>query len=125
MLKEVVSRTRVVVAPDHPVTDRYFSNRLFLMLGFGAFLLHPRSKAAEFMYRNDGEVIFYGSRIDLHEYIEIALSASSLSAAIRKKVAEAGLERTKREHLYRHRCITLIQEVERVLAQKDQVKGDS
>ncbi len=40
-LAELIARARVVVAPDSPVTDRYWSNRVYNALGLGAFLMHP------------------------------------------------------------------------------------
>jgi hypothetical protein len=98
-LRELVGRAKVVVCPDSPVTDRYWSNRLVLMLGFGAFLLHPHSEGAMALYRG-AQAVWYRDREQLHKLISVWIG----DPEGRNAVAQAGLARTLAEHTYRHRC---------------------
>ncbi len=108
-LKELVARSKVVVAPDSPVTDRYWSNRVWLLLGFGAFLLHPWSNQLAGMYEDGKELRYYCDRKELHGLISFFLDRG---ASERKAISDAALQRTKAQHLYRHRCEELIRQVE-------------
>lgn len=111
-LADLIASSKIVVAPDGPVSDRYWSNRVYLSLGFGAFLLHPYCEGLTKHYTDGQEVVFYRSREDLHDKIRYYLERP----AERQRIAAAGLERTKREHLYRHRVERLVQIVkERLL----------
>ena len=102
-MAELIAQSHVVVAPDSPVTDRYWSNRVFNVLGFGGFLMHPHCKGLTEFYEDGKELLMYRSREELHKLIE------SASPAQAEAVARAGLERTMREHLYRHRCEKMVQ----------------
>lgn len=114
-LADVIASSKIVVAPDGPVTDKYWSNRVYLTLGFGGFLLHPYCKMlaqgdathAE-MYEDGKEIVFYHSRDELEEKIDYYLSNHSE----RRHIQHAGYERTLKQHLYQHRCKKLIQIVQ-------------
>lgn len=107
-LADVVASAKVVVAPDHPATDRYWSNRVFNTLGFGGFLLHPRCRELEKMYRDREEIVYYDSRPELHELIENFLGRSES----RSLIGQFGYERTLQEHLYRHRVEQLVKTIQ-------------
>lgn len=87
------------------------SNRAFVALGFGAFLMHPYcERLAEFY--TDSEIVFYRDRTELYDLIDRYLDLPER----RQQIAEAGLARTLSTNLYRHRCEKLIQIVkERLL----------
>lgn len=107
---QVVRNAAINVAPDGPVSDRYFSNRCVNVLGAGGFLLHPYSRAIADMYPEG--VVFYRSREELHQLIAEYLERPEE----RRRIAAAGLEQTKAKHLYRHRCVELLRVVkERLL----------
>lgn len=111
-MADLIASSVIVVAPDHPVTDRYASNRVFLTLGYGGHLFHPRSKFLESMYKDGKEITFYDSR----EHLDLLLSSylslpERLREQHRRSRSEAALERTKREHLYVHRVEALIKTV--------------
>lgn len=108
-LADLIVGAKIVVAPDGPVTDRYWSNRIFLTLGFGGFLLHPYcSKLANSFYTGGKEVVFYRDRSELHDKIEYYLSRLEE----RRCIQEAALKRTLSEHLYRHRVKRLLEEIQ-------------
>ena len=57
-LRERIGTHSMMVAPDAPVTDRYWSNRVFMAMGFGAFMLHPYCAKLAEMYKDGEEIIF-------------------------------------------------------------------
>ena len=103
-LADLIASSRVVVAPDFPATDRYWSNRAFLTLGFGGFLLHPFCSELAKQYEHEKEIVFYADRRDLHKRIEHAL----IHDEWRKNILVSALKRTLAEHTYRCRCAELI-----------------
>lgn len=103
-LADLIAGAQIVVAPDAPVTSRYWSNRVYLSAGFGACLLHPYCERLTGHYANGHEVVYYRGRDDLHRKIAYYLERP----ACRRNIAAAALERTQREHLYRHRCAELL-----------------
>jgi len=95
---------RIVVSPDSPKTDRYWSNRVYNVLGFGGFLLHPDCKELHDHYTDGVEIEFYQDRAHLHYLIDLF----SRNPEGRYAIGMKSLERTRKEHLYRHRCETLL-----------------
>lgn len=106
-LKNLIASSKIVVAPDGPVSDRYWSNRVYVALGFGACLLHPWCDGLAKQYDDEYDLMFYGSRERLHELIENLLADPYQTGAL----SACGLMETKRKHLYQHRCEQLIQTV--------------
>lgn len=104
-LRELVQSAKIVVAPDGPCTSRYWSNRVYLTLGFGGFLLHPYCDKLTDEYKDCKEIVYYSSREQLHRNIGYYLAHPEQ----RQSIAEAGLARTKKEHLYEHRVAKLIE----------------
>lgn len=104
-LARLIASAQIVVAPDGPVTDRYWSNRVYNALGFGAFLLHPYCRELAKSYEDRREVVYYHSRDDLHRLIA---HYRALPEAARREVSEGGLRRTLAGHTYRHRCEELL-----------------
>lgn len=109
-LRDLFARTRVVIAPDSPVTDLYWSNRVYLTLGFGGFLLHPYCSLLAEHYRDGEEIVFYRTRKELEEKIDYYLR----HPAERFSIQAAGFRRTQLEHTYRHRVADLLRTVEEV-----------
>jgi hypothetical protein len=106
-LANLIAQAKVVVAPDSPVSDRYWSNRVYLTLGFGGFLLHPYCDwlKAHYSHGSDlGQFIYYRSRKHLHELIRYFLPEEKL----RREVGQRALDRTLAEHTYRHRVAELL-----------------
>lgn len=110
-LADLIARAEVVLAPEHPVTDRYWSNRLYLTLGFGGFLLHPYSEGVCRHY-GPNELATYTDRDDLMLKLDYFLHEGK---PVRDRIALQGHARTLAAHLYRNRCETLIEEVKKVL----------
>jgi hypothetical protein len=105
-LADEVARAKIVVAPDSPVTDRYWSNRVYVMLGFGAFLLHPYCAELAKEYSDGKEIVFYHSRGDLHSKIEHYIDDKHRKE--RDNIARRGLEKTLVQHTYTKRCESML-----------------
>lgn len=105
-LAAIIMGSRVVVAPDSPTTDRYWSNRVYLMLGYGAYLIHPYCELLAQQYEHQKEIVFYprGDMDNLHSKIRYGLQNREYYL----KVIQAGMRRTLEEHTYTHRCRQLI-----------------
>ena len=97
-LANLIASTQVVIAPIYPVTDRYWSNRVYLTCGFGGCLLHPNSVGLERQY-GPLDLIFYYDVEQCDEFIGSTLNNTSLQ----QMVKEQALIRKSKSHLYRHR----------------------
>jgi hypothetical protein len=104
-LADLVASASIAVAPDSPVTDRYASNRIFVTLGLGGFLLHPACEALLGCYGHGQGVVYYRDREELHSQIGHYLGPLG---GCRQSIAAAGLARTLEANLYRHRCEKLL-----------------
>ena len=103
-LHQLIAQSDVVLAPDAPVSGRYWSNRVYLSLGFKAFMLHPYTEGIAQHYEDRKEIVYYRSRAECHELIDYYLS----HPRERDVIATAGFERTMKEHTYRNRLETLL-----------------
>jgi hypothetical protein len=103
-LKQLIRSSKVVVAPDSPVADRYWSNRVYLTLGYGGFLLHPFCSGLANHYEAGEELAFYGGMEDLYDKVAYYMARPEE----RHRVAENGMQRTLTQHTYLHRCRELV-----------------
>lgn len=99
-LRNLIASSKIVVAPDGPVSDNYWSNRIFITLGFGGFLLHPQLSGLWKFYKTGTDFIEYDSRPQLHRLIEYYLERPDY----RDSVSANGLKKTLEDNTYRHRC---------------------
>lgn len=105
-LANLFASTKVIVAPNGPSTGRYWSNRVFLTLGFGGFLLHPYCEGLTRFYGPD-ELLMYRSIEDCDSLIAKYLDDPDA----RMRLQVAGYDRTMRDHLYRHRVAELVKTI--------------
>lgn len=111
-LADVFASALVCIAPDAPVTDVYWSNRVYLTLGMRGFLLHPYAKLLAEQYESDRELVFYRDREELVDRIYFFLS----HPYEREMIREAGYRKTLEQHTYLHRVEELLRIVkERIL----------
>lgn len=101
-LAKLVSRAKIVVCPDSPVTDRYWSNRMYVLGGVAANFLHP-AVPGFLGFRNS-----YRDREELNYLIGQAISHP-------REHWEESYDQTLRRDLYLHRCISLIEQINEAL----------
>lgn len=106
-LADLFASVKVVVAPDGPCTDRYWSNRVYLTLGLGGLLLHPDCRGLQQHYR-PADLLYYGDRQHLHELLDRLREDPKNEGGMR----ERGLRATVQSNLYRHRCEELVRIME-------------
>lgn len=102
-LRDWVAEAAVVLAPSSPATDRYWSNRVYLVAGFGGFLVHPRCAGLEAQYGNSVE--WYDSPRQMLKLVDWALN---LDRDARMRGSEDALQKTIAANLYRHRLERLL-----------------
>ena len=107
-LADLFASVKVVVAPNGPNTDRYWSNRVYLTTGLGGLLLHPFCEGLLKHYTTT-DITYYPSTEVLDHIID---EVCSMPDADRLRVRKNGLEAAIDRNLYRHRCEELIKEVE-------------
>lgn len=107
-LRGLIANTKIVTAPDHPITDQYWSNRVYNVLGFGGFIIHPYCAELAKQYVDGKEIVFYKDRQEMRDQIAYYINKPQARGEIRK----AGLKRTLADHTYLHRCRKLIKIVE-------------
>jgi hypothetical protein len=112
-LKRTISSSNIIVAPDSPITSMYWSNRVYITLGYGGFLLHPYAEGLAFQYKDVQHLVFYDTRTELLQLIDTYMDKSMLET--RRYIARAGLEHTIKNHTYLQRCRELIATVEKEL----------
>lgn len=106
-----VRNAKIVVAPPTPVTDRYFSNRVYNVLKAGGFLLHPWSKGIYKQFDAPLALMLYQDTTQLHDWINLSL----MGANVRAHWAAVGQQRVLNYHTYRHRCTELVRIVQEEL----------
>lgn len=110
-LAHIIANTKIVIAPIGPGNDFYWSNRVYLTLGFGGFLLHPRYKgmalfAGEQAYQEGKHYVGYETNEELFSLIDKYVEEGKREE--RETIARQGYERTLTGHLYTHRVIQLL-----------------
>ena len=106
-LANLIASSDIVVAPDSPCTDKYWSNRVYLTCGLGGFMIHPYSHGLALHYKDEKEIVYYSTRYDLYERIAYYLERPNDRAII----ATAGRNRTLKHHSYLARCRKLLQSI--------------
>lgn len=104
-LADRIADAGIGVCPDHPTTDRYWSNRVYNAAGFGACIVHPWCEQLTQQYESEKEILYYRNRDELFHQVDRALA----DAELRERLGTSALERTRQEHLYRHRLERLLQ----------------
>lgn len=111
-LADLFAAAKVVVAPDGPSTDRYWSNRVWLTLSLGGFLLHPYCRGLvddPHPWRcPPAALVTYRTRDELEGLIDFYLREDESREAMRR----AGHDHVLTHCLYRHRCAELLKVME-------------
>lgn len=107
-LYRLCGQIKIFVAPEYPGDDYYWSNRLYLILGSGGFLLHPDFEGVREEYSPE-ELVTYSD--DLDEKIEYYLTHEEE----REKIRSAGYKKTVEQYNFEERCKTLVDTWQKML----------
>tara|TARA_R100001163_G_scaffold1295_1_gene1894 strand:+ start:5443 stop:6342 length:900 start_codon:yes stop_codon:yes gene_type:complete len=101
-LASVCRQTKIMLAMP-PVTDHYWSNRVYLLGGRSAFVLHPYSSELEKQFGDS--MAFYKDYEELKEKIDYFLQNNQERQSMSQKAHSIILN----EHSYFHRCEELVE----------------
>lgn len=101
-MADLIAASKVVIAPLHPSSHRYWSNRVYQACGFGAVILHPH---CEQLISHYPHLLTYNDETDLDVAIHEVLDSTD---AQRKEISVSNYLRTMNHHTYRHRCQQLL-----------------
>ena len=107
VLGQLIADSKIVIAPLHPTTDKYWSNRVYNSLGFGAFMLHPYCKELAEEYEDGVHLVFYKTVEELEDKIDYYLPRPEE----REEIAKAGFIKTIENYTYTHRFEKLLNSI--------------
>jgi len=82
-LNDLCASLKIIVAPDFPSDNDYWSNRVYLLVGSGGFLIHPYLRG---LYEEWGDnLVYYKSTEELHQKIQYYLDNPSELEVMRRK----------------------------------------
>jgi hypothetical protein len=109
-LCDYVATVPIIVAPAFPSTDQYSSNRVFLTLGAGGFLIHPRLAHIKEDLEDGKHIILYSSLEDMVQKINQFLDVRFEPE--RQKIAKDGMELVRSELTYKERIKKILSYVQ-------------
>lgn len=103
-LEDLCHSIPIIVAPPFPSDDHYWSNRIYLIMGAGGFILHPKLEGLT-DYEDGVHCSLYTD--DIVEKIEYWLKHPKERELVRKQ----GKEKTRKDYSYKERCRKLIEAI--------------
>lgn len=103
-LADLIVNHKIVLAPNYPVSDNYWSNRVYLTMGYEGLILHPYCKALSESFTSGKHLFFYRTYGEMKEIIYRLMNNED----IRTLVANQGEQEIAENHLYTHRCEQLL-----------------
>ena len=103
-LYDLCASVPTIVAPMHPSDDHYWSNRVYLVLGSGGFLVHPRLRGLSDEFIEGVHYAAYGSQDELYDQIDYYLKYDEE----RRKIAAAGFALMHKKYTFTHRVKALL-----------------
>lgn len=105
---EVCRSSKIILA--YPTREsysgirHYFSNRIWMTLGSGGFLMHKYHQGMEDYFHDGEHLVFFRDRRDALEKIDYYLQ----NPRERSRIADTGREYVLGQHTYRHRVLSLL-----------------
>lgn len=109
-LYDLCETVPIILAPPYPSDDGYWSNRIYLTLGSGGFLIHPRLEGLREEYEDGYHYVGYSSHEELVKHIDHYLTRPEE----RDKIRENGRKKTLTEYNFTERCHLLLREIARL-----------
>ncbi len=106
-LNDLVASSKIIVAPDYPADDFYWSERIWYHIARGGFVIHPKLERLE-EYLTDGvHYVGYKDREEMIEKIRYYLERPEA----RKKIADAGMKKVKSEYRFQDTLKLILQKL--------------
>lgn len=104
-LYDLCATVSITVAPPYPSDDHYWSSRVYITLGSGGFLIHPRLAGLAKEYKEGRDFVAYSTMDELFGHIDYFLAHSRG----RQEIQRQGYLRTHAKCTYTHRAEKLLQ----------------
>lgn len=98
----------IIIAPEYPSDDYYWSNRIYLTLGSGGFMIHPHLKGLDREYIDGEHYVSYTDFNDMCEKIDYYLANPQERNDIRLK----GYNKTITSYTYTTRWQEILKEIQ-------------
>lgn len=111
-LIDTLSSTNIVLAPNAPVRDYYYSNRVYNMLGLGSCLVHPIVWGLNHEYMLEKDYVGYNPNCidDAYKVIDRMLEESLETKEV---LVMRGYNKTLARHTYKAKVETMMQILKR------------
>lgn len=103
-LYDLCASTKVFIAPDSPGDDFYWSSRVYMILGSGGFLIHPKYEGLKQEFKDKEHIVYYDDFNDLCDKIDFYLENDKK----RIRIQSNGYKECTSKHNYEIRCETLL-----------------
>jgi len=95
-LYDFCASTKIIVAPKFPQDDFYWSSRVYMILGSGGFLIHPKLYGLQEEFEDGKHLVMYNSGKELGDKINYYLKHPKE----RKKIQMAGYQHCIKNYTY-------------------------
>lgn len=106
-LYDLCASVKIFVAPKHPSDDYYWSSRVYMILGSGGFLIHPRLEGLKKEFKEGEHLEMYKDGKELKEKIDYYLEHPEE----REKIRMAGYKFVTENLTYQHRVEELLSKI--------------
>jgi len=106
-LYDLCASTKVIIAPDSPGDDFYWSSRVYMILGSGGFLIHPKYEGLKNEFKDKEHIVYYDNFEDMCEKIDKYLDEFKK----RVRIQSAGFKECTSKHNYEKRCQTMLEKL--------------
>ncbi len=110
-LYDLCETVPIIVAPEYPGDENYWSSRIYMVLGSGGFLIHPRFEGLKEEYKDGVHYVGYRGMDEMFEKIDQYLKDEKS----REKIRLAGYKKTIKDFTYSARVEALVKELEKSL----------
>lgn len=105
-LFDLCASVPIIVAPSYPSEDYYWSSRIYITIGSGGFVIHPKLKGLEKEYKDGVHYAGYRTTEELFQKIDYYLAHPEE----REKIRMTGYLKTKKYFTYKKRVEKVIKE---------------
>lgn len=109
---DLCQSVKILISPKFPSNDYFWSNRIYMTLGAGGFLIHPFCEGLKEEFVAGEHYEDYKTQEELFTKIDYYLDPKN--EELRKKIAQSGYEKCVKDFSYTERVKKLIEEVEKL-----------
>lgn len=106
-LYDLCASVKIFVAPRFPSDDHYWSSRVYMILGSGGFLIHPRLSGLQKEFKENEHLVMYKDGKELKEKIDYYLEHDEE----REKIRMAGYKFVTENLTYQHRVDEILKKI--------------